>query len=228
MPSQEDKNAIVISYLSLRKAIGWLGILLPVLLILVNRGIGHCDYFQNSISHFYYTNAGNVFVGILCSVGIFLLSYKGYTTTPEGKTDYRDRIATSLAGLFAIGVAMFPTNVANDITCNLLYLDDNTWRNATHYFCASSFFILLAYMSYYRFTISKHDPSQRSKKKKIRNKLYKICGIVIINCIVLIPAADFIVALENTSTTFWLEWIALVAFGTSWLVKGELMFSDDK
>jgi hypothetical protein len=50
----------------------------------------------------------DVFVGILWAVGLFLISYKGYDST--------DNWVTNLSGIFAIGVALFPTIVKLDDT----------------------------------------------------------------------------------------------------------------
>jgi hypothetical protein len=44
----------------------------------------------------------NVLVEALCVIGVFLMAYAGY--------DELDRWITNLAGLFALGVAFFPTS----------------------------------------------------------------------------------------------------------------------
>jgi hypothetical protein len=104
----------VISYLTLRKAIGIIGLLLPIVLI-----VGKILYFQDpgiqdSISGYYYTDMRDVLVGSLCPIGVFLLSYKGYDA-PGGPRRRRllgrstDFLASSVAGIGAIGVALFPT-----------------------------------------------------------------------------------------------------------------------
>jgi len=70
------RNALIISYLSLRKAIGFLGILLPFVLYfgaLIIFGTG----LQTSISGYYHTGMRDVYVGTLCVIGFFLFSYKG-------------------------------------------------------------------------------------------------------------------------------------------------------
>ncbi len=102
MSQQPPANeSLVLSYLGLRKAIGIIGILLPFVLvfgkILLERGLG----IESSISAYYYTVMGDVFVGSLCAVGVFLLSYRGY--------ERKDNIAGDIACIFAIGVALFPT-----------------------------------------------------------------------------------------------------------------------
>ena len=73
----ESKNALVISYLTLRKIIGFLGISFPVVLFLV-AVIFFQTGLQSSVSKYYHTVMGDVFVGTLCVIGFFLLSYKGY------------------------------------------------------------------------------------------------------------------------------------------------------
>src|SRR5258708_1137366 len=100
-------DSLVMSYLGLRKAIGIIGLMLPFLLAIGNffaqpllRDAKPLRGLQDSISHYYYTDMGNVFVGSLCAIGIFLLSYRGY--------EKHDRVAGTLACIFAVGVALFP------------------------------------------------------------------------------------------------------------------------
>src|SRR5579871_2101782 len=96
--NQHDPN--VISYLGLRKAVGIIGCALPFLLIIgrwFTKGFG----FEPTISDYYYTNMGDVFVGCMCAIGIFLMSVRGF--------DLRDKTAGHVACIFAIMVAFFPT-----------------------------------------------------------------------------------------------------------------------
>ena len=51
------------SYKELRKAVGWIGILLPVTLMIGVSIIFNEEVFQESISHYYYTGMGDVFCG---------------------------------------------------------------------------------------------------------------------------------------------------------------------
>ena len=95
--------SLVLSYLGLRKAIGIIGISLPFVLA-IGKIIFDDPGIQPSISDYYYTIMGDVFVGSLCAMGVFLLSYRGY--------DKQDNIAGNLACVFAIGVALFPTTPA--------------------------------------------------------------------------------------------------------------------
>src|SRR5215468_1540580 len=94
-------SPLIISYLGLRKAVGFIGLGLPFVLIFGNQLFPDSPWFQYSISDYYYTHMRNVFVGSLCAIGVFLITYRGY--------DICDRIAGALASVFAIGVALFPT-----------------------------------------------------------------------------------------------------------------------
>src|SRR5215471_5584402 len=128
-------NDLVISYLSLRKAVGFIGLLLPLVLALakivfVFVGIC-CDHggLETSISAYYYTHLRNVFVGGLCAIGVFLMSYRGF--------DKRDEIAGKIAGVLAICVAMFPTNPQDKLVKT----------SAVHLTSAILLFLMLAYFS---------------------------------------------------------------------------------
>ena len=212
----------LISFNTLRKAIGWLGILLPATIITGNLIFSNCHKVQDSISHYYYTVTGNVFVGTLCAVALFLISYKGYPG------DNKDNILTTLAGLFALGIAFFPTNNNSTDSCAILQLPDNDTRRIVHYVCATIFFILLAFISFFFFTKSK---GVKTERKILRNKIYRTCAIVIIVCVLLIALYGIfgrqLVSLIKYKPIFWLEWVALLAFGTSWLVKGEMLLKDE-
>jgi hypothetical protein len=60
--------------------------------------------------------------------------------------------------------------------------------------------------------------------------VYRVCGITIFATITLIAIYNFsgieFQWLDKYKPVFWLEWIALLAFGTSWLVKGKLVLED--
>ena len=71
-----SNNDLIISYFTLRKTLGLLGILLPFVLVFGNWIIFR-DGLENSISSYYHTGMGDVFVGILFAMGLFLFSYKG-------------------------------------------------------------------------------------------------------------------------------------------------------
>lgn len=75
--STNTQSSLVLSYLDLRKAIGILGIALPFVLV-VGKFLFDGPGTQPSISDYYYASMRDVFVGIRCAIGVFLMSYRGY------------------------------------------------------------------------------------------------------------------------------------------------------
>ncbi len=213
--SADGSRSLVLSYLALRRAIGVLGISLPFVL-----SLGAILIFEvgipESISDFYYTGMRDVLVGTLCAIGVFLLSYKGY--------ERLDDLAGDLACVFAIGVALFPTTPSGDPTT----LERTI--GAAHLIFAALFFVTLAYFSLCLFT--KTDKTKTPTRQKIRrNQVYKACGFTIVASIVLILVYAFLPerfenALSAYDPVFWLESIAVLAFGLSWLTKGEALLQD--
>ena len=87
----------LISYLYLRKAVGFLGLALPIVLVLGSVLVSNCDEIQSSISDYYHTLMRDVLVGTLCGIALFLFTYKGY--------DKRDNIAGTLASYMSATIA---------------------------------------------------------------------------------------------------------------------------
>ncbi|SDT59964.1 hypothetical protein SAMN05216490_4246 [Mucilaginibacter mallensis] len=216
-----DEQDMVISYLTIRKAVGVLGIALPVVLLLGTCLISHCPCIRGAISDYYYSMMSSYFTGTLCAVALFLFSYKGY--------DSADQISTNIAGVFALGVVFFPSNMGKNCTeCNLLFLPDNCLRNVVHYGSAAGFFFTLAYVSIILFTKTNKD--KPTPQKCNRNIIYKTCGYVIVAAMVLIgilKATGIEKVLNAYRPTFWLESLALWAFGFSWLIKGKTILQDE-
>ncbi|MDH5719690.1 MAG: DUF998 domain-containing protein [Spirochaetia bacterium] len=211
--SQEEKT-LIISYLTLRKIIGLLAVSLPLILslgalIIEKKGI------QSSISAYYFTSMGDIFIGILFAIGFFLFSYKGYK---KGKELISDDMAGNIAGFLVIGVAVFPTRQLN--------------TNVIHGICAVSFFLILSYFCIVLFTKTKDGKSPHGKKKK-RNSIYRACGTVMLLCIGLLVVYIFFLPQKTRefvgeyNLIYWLEAIAILAFGISWLTKGEAILKDN-
>jgi hypothetical protein len=211
----EAENALVISFLALRKAIGLLGIALP-LAVSLGAFIVFQTGLQGSLSDYYYTGTRDVFVGTLWAIGFFLLSYKGY--------ERADAIAGNLGCVFAIGISLFPT--VPDVNPSAAA----PWIGYAHAGFTVLFFSTLIYFSLCLFT--KTDPSKPPTKKKLqRNMVYRVCGYTMAVCILLIGVNYLLKntgasALQKYHPVFWLEALAIEAFGISWLIKGEAILSD--
>ena len=216
--SEEDNN-LVLSYLNLRKAVGFLGISFPFVLIIGAMLFGACTGVQDSISDYNNTNMRDVFVGILSAIALFLFAYSGYNDL--------DFWMAKAAGLFGFMVAIFP-DALDDNECTI-YVKQiiPDWMATVHFIYAALFFLVLAYFCIFLFTKSKGEMTPEKKK---RNTIYRVCGYTIIACLFLLALYFFISALkellEDYKPVLILEIIALWAFGFSWIVKGEFILKD--
>lgn len=210
-PPSED-SMFVLSYLGLRKAVGIIGLALP-LVLLVGKAALDGGGMQGSISAYYYTSMRNYFVGSLCALAVFLFSYK-YAP--------RDNVLSSAASLFALGVVFFPTTPQGEPT---------TWIGTVHLACAALFFMTLAFFAYFVFTRPPLPKEQLEPRKRARNAIYRICGITIVVSLLLVPLVDLILSdamTDRVHPLFWLESIMVFAFSTSWLVKGGFLLRDNE
>jgi len=88
----------------LRRVVGVLGVARPAVPVLWGFALCRCAEVQLSISDYYDLRTRDVFVGTLFAIGWFLFAYRGYDRT--------DDVPGNLAGLFALGVALFPQSGA--------------------------------------------------------------------------------------------------------------------
>jgi len=210
-------NPELIPYKQLRFFVGATGFLLPVILIAGHMIQEKALIIKSSVSHYYYSCMGDVFVGLLCTVGIFLFTYKGHDKE-EGEL-LSDSLTGNLACIFALGVAFFPTT-KTDVPPGTV-----SW---IHYICAGLFFSSLAYFSLAKFTKSK---GKYTRMKDRRNKVYRFCGRTIVFCIFMLLLYNIPIvktAVEHTIYFIGFEILALWAFAFSWLVKSEVIFADKK
>lgn len=221
-------DILLISYLTLRKAIGVLGVALPFLLVLGNWWIFKKPAIEPSISNYFYTGMSGVFVGTLWVIGGFLMSYRGY--------EKKDAIAGRLACVFFLGIALLPTAPAPGDCTPINLVRGNLTCNAPHVIslihgtCATLLFLILAYFSIVLFTETHAEQRHRmTKQKKERNVIYYVCGAIILISIVAIPLFRSGLGIERFGpfpVLFFFESIAVIAFGVSWLIKGEFVLKD--
>lgn len=215
----KKNDDIVVSYLTLRKTIGILGIMLPLISMLFGKVFGNFSL-QSSISAYYYTNVGDIFSGLLIAISLFLLTYKGYQKI--------DNVITSMSGLAGLLIVLFPCSVENVSGRVGLFQLDVKISNVIHLASAFIFFVLLAINSLFLFTKS-NPAGQKTQQKKQRNIVYRTSGVILFLCLVSLgffmwfTSAAF---METFKIILIFEIIMLIAFGASWLVKGEAIFKD--
>lgn len=192
------ETPLVHSYLYLRRAIGLIGLALPFVLIFGKQLVQGGDLI-GSLSGYYYSDLRDVFVGAMCAAGVFLLAYYGH--------DYVDNIASTVAGLGAIGLALFPTTPGGNAT---------SWDQTAgvlHLVFAAVFFLSLAYFCLRLFP---HDGEQPPGVGVV----YRLCGVVILAALALIVVTSRLRLAPEMHPALWLESAAVWAFGVAWLVKG--------
>lgn len=196
-------------YLRIRNLCGFLGMVLPWIALLSAGLTAHpSEQWWWSISATYYQSPA--LVGILVPASLVLITYVGY--------DRLDNIITSLSGVFGLGIVLFP--------CKVSWIEPGTpvgffqvpmeISNILHASCAVIFFLLLAYNSAFLFTKTGSDVT---KRKLIRNKIYKVCGWGMLAFEVVFAIVKVFKA--PGYSTMIVEIILLSLFGISWLVKGE-------
>jgi hypothetical protein len=192
-----------------RQLIGYIGLALPFLLIVIAVWRDGVTLWRGleSISAYYYTGAVTVFVGMLVALSLFLFTYRGYAN----KYHRYDRASAVIAGIAALGVAFFPTKVPDGFVAVKWWA---TWHGVVHHISAIVLFTMFAVFALWLFRLTP-DGERPAVDKRRRNHLYLICGIVIVLCIGWAGLNGL-----NGEPIFWPESIALIAFALSWLVKG--------
>ncbi len=213
----------------LRRIMGILGVGLPIVVAMWGFFILHGWHLQDSLSDYYSLRTRDAFVGILFVIGWILFTYKGY--------EKMDSIFGKLACLFALGVAIFPNSGGG-------------WERIVHFTSATCMFTVLAFFSIVLFTKTKKSPKgfkrtiastfsvsttrldmSVTRQKKTRNIIYRVCGYVIVACIVLLGlymAFGQQTPIKDIKPVFILETLMIWAFGFAWFVKGDTLWKDKK
>ncbi len=204
------EKQILTSYFTLRVGIAFLALLFPF--ILWFGGLWQGIHLQDSMSAYYHATYGgksmrDFFVGILWALGVFLVLYKGY----ENKENW----ALNFAGIFAVGVAIFPMQWNCGEQCQNFSL---------HYVCAILLFLCMAFVCIF----CQSETLQEIKNDAIKNRFrqgYWVLGILMI----LSPLAAFLLAVifrRLQSYLYIAEVTGIWVFAIYWFVKTwELSFS---
>lgn len=191
-------NNPVFDYRALRLVMGIIAFSLPFVVSIVSSVV------LTSISASYYTEARNLFVGLLFVVGAFLLAYNGH--------DRQQMLASKIAALSACGVALFPTN---KVGCPI------TTEAIIHYASAVLLFSILAYFCFRFFRM---DLINQIGKRARRRKIYFACGCTMLASMGTIALANIVLneaTVAQYRIVYWGEAIALMAFGVAWFTSGK-------
>lgn len=209
----DDETALkyVKSFLLLRILIGVIGIAMPFLLVLGKLLLFGDHQLGGSLSGYYHTGVRDIFVGSLCAIAIFLLTYMAFHYV-------WDNVLSIVAGLAALGVALFPTGGASTLTP----LQEKWGEPAVsrvHFICAALFIGSLAVISFlFGYREGRKKGSDRSRRLWWRT-LHWTCAAVILAAVAYIALTKGLGWRDGHSILYG-EAVATLAFGVSWLTKG--------
>jgi hypothetical protein len=200
-----ETGSMVGTFLLLRTAIGWIGTLLPIVVIVGDAAF--CSGpLPNSLSDYYYTPMRNILVGALCVLGVFLLLYDVSVRV--------DRWITNAAGIGVLGVAFLPGSppvphltTSQEVIGNL------------HVFFASIAFLGLA-ATMWRFAYGVSDGGAACGALFYRVSACVMLGFVLLSGVaILLP-----LSVQNSTLAIYdTEALAIFTFGICWLVKGRAL-----
>lgn len=235
-PDYNTDKAYTRSYRVIRLVVGFLGVLLPLVFIIVEASyLKGGVHVRGSLSAYYHTSMQDIFVGGLCVIGFLLATYMA------GEPRSWDFLASLIAGIAVLGVVFFPTSrsglAAGAPACGGLpqppgcsFVEQALGEHKTaviHAVFAIVFIVFLAVMSFLVATsevLSKqpgHTAGGRPKRRVFRSR---VLFWIYITCTLVILAAG---AWAFAGVGFWeltrlyiAEVASVWAFGLSWLLAG--------
>lgn len=159
-----------------------------------------------SISASYFTEARDEFVGMLFVVGGLMLAYNGHTN--------REAWAAKIVAICALLIALFPTTKA----CG-----EMSQSAMIHGLAAVLMFLILAWFCFVPF---RRNTKGKGGKKGRRAKLYFTCGCVMIAAMAVGLIGKLALTCQQVDSfdlIYWVEAIALGAFGVAWITAGKII-----
>ncbi len=208
--------AYVRSYLVMRVGVGVFCLLLPVAIIFLDQVLfNESPLFRGSISAYYYSGMRDVFVFILSSTGIFLITYK----VAERNLD---NLASLAAGLCAVLIPLFPTtrpSPTDQLTKLQMWLGERLVGDV-HFVTSAGLVVSLTVLSI-TFGIRERRRPRRVGQRcspTFWRWLHWLCSGAMVFALLWIVITMRIGSPPRALLIG--EWIACWAFGVSWLAKG--------
>lgn len=217
----ESRILYLRSYLLMRAVIGFIGVTLPIALVvgdhLLNSG---GPYIRQALSDYYYSGVRDFFVGAMFAAGIFLITYKVFEKN-------LNNLLTIVAGLAAFAVAIFPTDRPDAprpvLTPVQTHLGEEV-VSRVHFISAAVFIISLGILCFFFGLQEGRRTQQRAGRRAMLPPnfwrwFHWVCAAAILTSVVFMvitPTRDAFMG----HIRFVGETVAILAFGLSWLFKG--------
>jgi hypothetical protein len=207
MTGTEEGAVVAASYLLLRKAIGIIGPLLPIV-CLVGDAAFTSARLPNSLSYYYYTPMRNYFVGSLCVLGVFLLLHEVGVRT--------DRWITNIAGASMLGVAFCPAAPPVPRVTTTEAVVGNL-----HLAFSVIAFAALGVMTWRFGQAGSNGPGSPAPPRGA-TVFYRVSAGLLLGFAFISGLANLLPGSVQNATLaiFDFEALAIVTFGVSWFVKG--------
>lgn len=227
MGNKSDPAVLYVrSYLLIRTVVGFMGILLPIALI-----IGEAFFLRGSVqvrgslSAYYHSSMQDIFVASLCVTGFFLITYMA------GMPRTWDFWLSLIAGVAVLAVVFFPTwrpgvpkgaplcgDSPPPLGCSPVEQALGEALTARIHAVAAAVFILcLAVIS---FLFARRE--KVFNHSHIRNWLHVFCGSAILAAVAWVMIGGALeINIWKLTPLYLGEVISVWAFGVSWLAKGK-------
>lgn len=213
MDAGRFREHILQTYFTLRASMGVTALAFPVVLALGGWAVFALPY-QASLSDYYYTPLGDVFVGMLIAIGASLTVYRGYSP--------REDWILNLAGILAVGVALIPPERVFETVEAAAGLDALTRggplfsSSFLHGACALSFFAAIGWVCIFhaKDTLELIPVPIVVRRYK---QLYRLIGSLMIAAPV--GAGVLSAVIDSGRMLFWAEAFAVWVFAAYWLTK---------
>ena len=192
------------TYFTLRLSMGLSALAFPLLLSVGGWVVADLPY-QPSLSDYYYTRMGDIFVGMLIAIGASLTVYAGYSRQEDW--------VLNLAGVLAVAVALIPPlrDLPPCHTC-LPVLPSSF----LHGLAALSFFAAIGWVCIFRARDTLELIPNDLVVRRYR-QLYGLIGALMIAA----PLTALVLSavLDQGRMVFWAEAFAVWVFAAYWLTK---------
>lgn len=204
MNADRFRAHILGTYFSLRASMGITALGYPVVLALGGWLVLGLPY-QPSLSDYYYTRMGDIFVGMLIAIGASLTVYKGYSN--------RENWILNLAGVLAVGVALIPPERSFEAAIVHAPLLISSFLHGA---CALGFFAAIGWVCIFH---AKDTLELIPVPVVVQRylKLYRLIGTLMIAAP--IGAGLLSAFIDSGRMVFWAEAFAVWVFAAYWLTK---------